>query len=111
MSGFSGKCDFFDEIDIFGLDCILNSKVYVGDSREPLELHCRVHCVPYYPYIIASSYMDNVEKKGIIHLTAKSWVDIEAERYGEMGIHQYYRDKLRNEMEKAAAEGENYGKE
>ena len=99
MSGFSGKCDFFDEIDIFGLDCILNSKVYVGDSREPLELHCRADCVPYYPYIIASSYMDNVEKKGIIHLTAKSWVDIEAERYGEMGIHQYYRDKLRNEME------------
>lgn len=111
MSGFSGKCDFFDEIDIFGLDHILNSEVYVGNSREPLELHCLADCVPYYPYVISSSYMDNVAKKGVIHLTDKSWVDIEAKRYGEMAIHQYYRDKLRHEMEKAAEEGTDYGKE
>ena len=40
MSRFSGKCDFFDEIEIFGLEHILNSEVYVGDSKEPLKLTC-----------------------------------------------------------------------
>lgn len=38
MSRFSGKCDFCDEIEIFGLDHILNSDVYVGDSKQPLRL-------------------------------------------------------------------------
>lgn len=32
MSRFSGKCDLCDEIEIFGLERILNSDVYVGDT-------------------------------------------------------------------------------
>jgi len=85
--------------------------VYVGKSKEPLELHCIADCVPYYPYVVAMSCMDNVEKKGVIRLTDRSWVDIEAERYGEMDMHQYFRDQLRLELEKAGMEGANYGKE
>ncbi len=111
MSRFSGKCDFYDEIAIFGLDCILNSEVYVGDSQGPLELRCLADCVPYYPYVISMSYMDNTERNGIIRLTDRSWVDIEAERYGEMDMHRYFRDQLRLELEKAEMEGANYGKE
>lgn len=38
MSRFSGKCDFCDEIETVGLDKILNAEVYVGDSKEPLNL-------------------------------------------------------------------------
>lgn len=112
MSRFSGKCDFCDQIVISGLDHILNSKVYVGDSQEPLELHCLADCVPYYPYVVSMSYMDNTDKtKGVIRLTDRSWVDIEAERYGEMGMHKYYREWLCLELEKAEKEGTDYGKE
>lgn len=111
MSRFSGKYDFYDEIATFGLDCILNSNVYVGKSQEPLELHCLADCVPYYPHIVAMSYMNNVEMKGVIQLTDRSWVDIEAERYGEMDMHRYFRDQLRLELEKAEKEGTDYGKE
>lgn len=110
MSRFSGKCDFCDEIEIFGLDCILNSKVYVGQSADPLELHCLADCVPYYPYIVSSSYMDNVGKRGVIRLTEKSWVDIEEDRYGKLDVHILFRDRLRIEIEKAETEGINYGR-
>lgn len=110
MSRFSGKCDFCDEIKIFGLDYILNSKVYVGQSTDPLELHCLADCVPYYPYVVVVSCMDNVGKEGIVRLTEKSWVDIEAERYGEMDAHRFFRDQLYIEIKKAEVEGNNYGK-
>jgi hypothetical protein len=30
MSKYSGKCDFWDEIEIFGLEKILKSKIYLG---------------------------------------------------------------------------------
>lgn len=55
MSRFSGKCDFCDEIEIVGLDKILNAEVYVGDNKEPLKLNCLADCIPYYPYAISVS--------------------------------------------------------
>ena len=104
MSRFSGKCDFCDEIEIFGLDYILGSDVYVGDSDEPLKLTCLADCIPYYPYIITVAVHDNAKGKGCIELTKKSWVDIEEERYGHHAIHDMYRKFLQEEMERVANE-------
>lgn len=99
MSRFSGKCDFCDEIEILGLDKILMSNVYVGDSTSPLELKTLEDCIPYYPYVVSCSFT-NKESGGVIHLTEKSWVDIEEEKYGHMKIHEYYRDALKKEMQR-----------
>ena len=99
MSKFSGKCDFYDEIEIFGLENILKSKVYIGDNKKPLTLTCREDCIPYYPYVVTASAKTN--NVGTIFLTNKSWVDIEAERYGEMSCHKHYRELLKKELEKA----------
>ena len=103
MSKFSGKCDFYDEIEIFGLENILKSKVYVGENKEPLNLTCREDCIPYYPYVVTCSVKTN--NVGTIHLTSKSWVDIEAEKYGEFGCHNHYRELLKKELEKAKNAG------
>lgn len=101
MSKFSGKCDFYDEIEIFGLERILNSEVYVGDSREPLKLTCLADCVPYYPHIVSIAHHDNVKNRSYIRLTEKSWVDIEIERYGKSRMHDYYKQALQEEIERA----------
>lgn len=100
MSRFSGKCDFCDEIEIFGLEHILNSDVYVGESKEPLKLTCLADCVPYYPYIVSVAHHDNVKKCSYIRLTSKSWVDIEEERYGKLRMHEHYRRALQEEIER-----------
>lgn len=97
MSKFSGKCDFYDAIEIFGLDKILGGKVYVGNSDTPLELTCLADCVPYYPYIISvASYGEDC----FIKLTSKSWLDIEEERYGHLRTHDYRRKLLQEEIQK-----------
>lgn len=100
MSRFSGKCDFCDNIHIHGLDHILNCRVYVGDSEEPLKLTCLADCVPYYPYVVSIASYDNVNKCGYIRLTEKSWVDIEEERYGHLNVHDFYREMLQKEIER-----------
>ena len=101
MSRFSGKCDFYDEIMICGLDHILSSEVYVGNSEEPLELKCLADCVPYYPHIVSVAYHDNVKKCGYIKLSDRPWFEIEAERYGDLNIHDFYRNELRSELLKS----------
>lgn len=106
MSKFSGKCDFCDEIEIFGLEHILNSEVYVGDSEEPLKLTCLADCVPYYPHIVSVASHDNVKNRSYIRLTSKSWVDIEEERYGKLRSHDYYRRRLQEEIERARSASE-----
>lgn len=100
MSRFSGKCDFYDNIHIHGLDHILNCRVYVGNSEEPLKLTCLADCVPYYPYVVSIASYDNVNKCGYIRLTEKSWVDIEEERYGHLNVHDFYREMLQKEIER-----------
>ena len=105
MSIFSGKCDFCDEIEIWGLDHILNCDIYVGDSGEPLKLTCLADCVPYYPYVTAVAAHDKVKNKGYIRLTEKSWVDLEEERCGHHAVFDMYRQYLREEIERVAREG------
>lgn len=80
------------------MERILNSSVYVGDSDEPLNLTCLADCVPYYPYIVCIAYHDNVNNRGYIRLSEKSWVDIEIERYGKFRIHDHYKEELRKEL-------------
>ena len=99
MSKFSGKCDFFDHIEIFGLDNVLKSNIYVGLDEEPLILKSMKDCIPYYPYVIGASFTTN--GIGTIRLSSKSWVDIEEERYGHMSIHDYYRNELKKELDKS----------
>lgn len=82
-----------------GLENILKSKVYIGSEKKPLVLRDRKDCIPYYPYVIESSFTTN--GIGTFRLTSKSWVDIEEERYGHMSIHDYYRSELKKEMEKS----------
>lgn len=109
MSRFSGKCDFYDEIEIFGLDKILKSEVYVGDSDEPLKLNCLADCVPYYPYVVVTSATSG--DRATIRLTSKSWVDIEEDRYGHFASHDYYRKILQEEIKTVLVENEmsNFG--
>lgn len=99
MSRFSGKCDFYDIISIHGLEYILESDVYIGDSDTPLNLTCYKDCIHYFPYIVTTATY-NKNGKSFICLTSKSWVDIEEERYGHIKMHDYYREFLREEMEK-----------
>lgn len=101
MSRFSGKCDFCDEIEIFGLDHILNSDVYVGDSKQPLRLASLRDCVPYFPYVVSMAHHNQEKNRGYIRLTSKSWVDIEEERYGHFKTLDYYRERLEKELELA----------
>lgn len=101
MSKFSGKCDFCDEIEIWGLEHILNSEVYVGKAQEPLHLTCLEDCIPYYPYVVSVAAHDNAKQRGYIRLTEKSWVDLEEERYGHHAMHDYYRKALQEELTRA----------
>lgn len=100
MSKFSGKCDFYDEIEIFGLDRILLAKIYVGESDYPLPIKTYTDCIPYFPHIVTMSFYDKEKDVTIIRLSEKSWVDIEERRYGKMPIHDYYRQLLKEEKEK-----------
>lgn len=97
MSMFSGKCDFYDEIEIFGLDRILKAKVYIGDKL--LQLNSLRDCIPYYPYIVMSAAY-KINGQDLIRLSDKSWIDMEAEKYGETTIHELYRNKLKEEIDK-----------
>ena len=98
MSKFSGKCDFYDEIEIFGLENILKSKVYIGDSKEPLSLTCLEDCIPYYPHIVYMSAKTN--GVGTIRLTEKSYIDMREDEFGPSPYLEYYRKELEREKEK-----------
>lgn len=98
MSRFSGVCDFCDTIEIFGLDYILNSKVYIGDSEEPLKLTCLKDCIPYYPYVVGSASYNNVKRTAVIRLSRISEIERKSE-YNPEGA-DYYRELLQEEMNK-----------
>ena len=100
MSRFSGKCDFYDEIEIFGLDRVLTANIFIGENNCPISITCYEDCIPYFPHIITMSLYDKTAGRYIIRLSEKSWVDIEEGRYGKMPIHDYYRKLLQEEKEK-----------
>lgn len=93
MSKFSGKCDFYDIIEMYGLDRILAARVCIVNADEELQLNCRADCVPYYPYIVMYSSHSN-EGRDFFCLSEKSWIDMKAESY------EAYKELLRKEIEK-----------
>ena len=93
MSKFSGKCDFYDIIEMYGLDRILAARVCKANTYEDLQLNCRADCVPYYPYIVMYS-SHNTEGKDFFCLSEKSWIDM------EIGSYEAYKELLRKEIEK-----------
>lgn len=105
MSRFSGKCDFYDEIEIFGLDRVLSAKIFIGENDYPLAITSYKDCIPYFPYIVTMSFHDKNEGRDIIRLSEKSWVDIEAGRYGKLPIHDLYKELLKEEKEKYNIKG------
>ena len=52
MSKFSGKCDFADQIEMFGYkDAVLNGETYIGKDRERVVFESENDLVLYYPYV------------------------------------------------------------
>lgn len=123
MSKFSGKCDFYDHLSMYGNDeeevfkKFQGTKLYkmkpsaecvpvkaISDfSRNwiPIQYRSLQDLIPYYPYIISMSFCDKADSgNSTVILSSKSWVDIEEMRYGHWNIHDYYRDALRKEMER-----------
>ena len=80
MSKFSGKCDLADSLEIhnYTLEELQdNVLIYVGENTEPLHIEKMSDLIPFYPYIIGSSYHNNKERKAVIHLSSESYVDRE----------------------------------
>ena len=100
MSIYSGKCDFYDHIEIFGVERTMNSEVYVGDSLTPLKFKSEKDLIPYYPYVIYMSASDGEHTN--MRLTRKSWVDIEEEEMLNIYLNlflKYLRKCKRKKME------------
>lgn len=94
MSKFSGKCDFYDSIEICGFD-FNKYEVYLGHGGEPLKFAREEDLIPYYPHIIGCSFTNNTEKRSVIYLTSKSWVDIEEEEWLEFVKNQMLKYRRR----------------
>lgn len=73
MSKYSGKCDFYDVINIHGLDYILRSKIYIGNSDNQLDLKEKKDLIPYYSYTVAIAGYD--KDSCFIRLSSHSYVD------------------------------------
>lgn len=81
ISKFSGKCDVYDsliEIHRYTEEELRNNvKIYIGNSQEPLKISSHKDLIPYYPYLIGMVFYDNVERKSVVRLSSKSFVDRE----------------------------------
>ena len=100
MSKFTGKCDFYDHIEIFGLENVLKSDIYIGNKEHPIKVESEKDLVPYYPRLISISYC-NRESSGIIVLTEKSWIDYKEEDFLQWAldtIKKYRRSCVRKKI-------------
>lgn len=79
MSKYSGKCDFYDHIEIHGVDTILASDIYIGRNIIPLRFESEKDLIPYYPYLVAMAVYDKERNKPCIVLSNESFVDAEEE--------------------------------
>ena len=78
---FSGRCDLYDTIEIFGVEKIL-SKYKIYDQRHilPLEVKEPKDLIPYYPYLVATMFSTK-EDGGTIYLSSESYVNISEREY------------------------------
>lgn len=81
MGSISGKCDFSDTVELYGADKILSGyKIYAAHNDViPLKFEKPADLIAYYPYIVGMMYGDNKKGCGIIHLSERSYIDIEEE--------------------------------
>lgn len=49
----------------------------MGSYQEPLQISSYKDLIPYYPYLIGTTYYDNAERKSVIRLSSESFVDRE----------------------------------
>lgn len=92
MSKFSGKCDVYDTLisihQYTDEELKNNVKIYVGGSKESLQINSEKDLIPYYPYIVASASFNNSERKSIIQLSKESWVDTEERDQLQFNLNQ-----------------------
>lgn len=81
ISKWSGKCDLYDSFVMIhnytDEELKNNVKVYLGKSDTPLKFETTKDLIPYYPHLISVGCYDNTERKSVIYITSKSFVDIE----------------------------------
>lgn len=76
MSKFTGKCDFYDQIEVCGIDSVLNADIEIGNKH--IQLKSLKECALYYPNIISMSCASN--DHSYIKLTDDAWFNIEEKR-------------------------------
>ncbi len=107
MSRFSGKCDFYDSLCIYGdgdiqkgFEYYKNAHIYIGDKEHPLKFTTLEELVPYFPYVITSGGFDNTNGANTtVFLTEKSWVEMNKDTMSESS-YKYYTKTLKNEIKK-----------
>lgn len=68
MSKYSGRCDFYDTIQLYGYDTIKNYKIFVDGKKVPLTISNISDLEPYYGYIISVGAFDGIMGTGTIYL-------------------------------------------
>lgn len=99
MSKYSGKCDFYDHIEIFGLDNVLASNIYIGDNPVPLRIDSQKDCIPYYAHLVSMSATTN--GVGHIVLSERSYIDVAEETHLSWVLRnaiRYYKKCKRNKI-------------
>lgn len=106
MSIYSGKCDFYDVIDINGEDWIFDkSKFYIhtDDGNKEIKFSEKRDMIPFYPHIVAS--MASSKKTGAtIWLSQYPYPYIENKEYWDMTVKRF-RKKLDYRRQKARRTG------
>ena len=85
MCRWCGKCSFLDDLEMHDVldndekfeEWKAKTTIYIKD--EPLHFETKEDLIPYYTHIIAMSVCS--QEKNTIHLSSKSWLEIEEERY------------------------------
>ncbi len=100
MSKYSGKCDFADHVEVFGLENVLNnSDIYLGWNIIPLKMTCEKDLVPYYPYLVIMSTYGGGRR--IVRLSSISFVDEEEKEVLDWRLNsllRYYNRCKRNHV-------------
>lgn len=105
MSKYSGKCDLADWIEISGgFEKFMqkNPVIYVGDAESPITFEKESELMPYYPYVVSVGC--HSKESEYIRLMPISWVDYEEQKYGHLGMHDYYRQWLIEDIEEKKQE-------
>ncbi len=102
--GISGKSDFQDWCEMHNTpeEILEKYKVYAyGNDIVPLRMESKKELVAYYPYLVTMMF-SNKEDGGHIHLSQRSFIDIEEEErldYKIKDLKKYY-NKCKRKKEK-----------